>query len=129
MKLPRWFAAFASLTTMILVAACGGENDPSGPVTPQPTAGETLFTYQNTVAYLPAGVDQYRAAIVFLPGLRDPATGNDLDSRPLVRGTSELQCSIWCLASERAQVRSRAAQLAGGKVALIGTTTLVDNTT
>src|SRR5688572_17544324 len=60
---------------------------------------QTLFTYQNAVAYLPRGIAEYRAAIVFLPGLRDPATGNPLDSRALVRGTSELQCSIWCLAS------------------------------
>jgi pimeloyl-ACP methyl ester carboxylesterase len=105
-----------------IVAACGGETDPVGPTTDQ-----TLFTYQNAVAYLPPGVGQYKAAIVFLPGLRDPATGNDLDSRPLVRGTSTLQCSIWCVAGERAQVRSRALQLASGNVALIGTTTLVDN--
>ena len=87
---------------------------------------QTLFVHQNMVAYLPAGVDEYKAAIVFLPGLRDPATGNDLDSRGLVRGTNELVCSIWCSANERAEVRSRALQLAGGKVALIGTTTLVD---
>ena len=90
---------------------------------------QTLFTYRNAVAYLPAGVSEYRAAIVFLPGLRDPATGNDLDSRALVRGTSELACSIWCLPHVRAEVRSRALQLAGGSVALIGTTTLIDNTT
>lgn len=88
---------------------------------------QTLFTYQNLVAYLPPGAAGYRAAIVFLPGLRDPATGNPLDSRALVRGTSELQCSIWCLAAERTEVRKRAAELAGGSVALIGTTTLEDN--
>jgi hypothetical protein len=88
---------------------------------------QTLFTYQNLVAHLPTGIAEYRAAIVFLPGLRDPATGNPLDSRALVRGTSELQCSIWCLAAERTEVRRRARELAGGNVALIGTTTLEDN--
>jgi len=88
---------------------------------------QTLFTYQNLVAYLPTGIAEYKAAIVFLPGLRDPATGNDLDSRALVRGTSELACSIWCLPDERTEVRRRALELAGGNVALIGTTTLIDN--
>jgi hypothetical protein len=88
---------------------------------------QTLFTYQDAVAYLPPGIAEYRAAIVFLPGLRDPATGNPLDSRALVRGTSELQCSIWCLASERTEVRRRTLELAGGNVALIGTTTLGDD--
>jgi hypothetical protein len=88
---------------------------------------QTLFTYQDAVAYLPPGVAEYRAAIVFLPGLRDPATGNPLDSRGLVRGTSEGACSIWCLPSERAEVRKRALELAGGNVALIGTTTLLDD--
>jgi pimeloyl-ACP methyl ester carboxylesterase len=87
---------------------------------------QTLFTHQNVVAHLPPGVAEYKAAIVFLPGLRDPVTNLPLDSRPLVRGTSELQCSIWCLAGERAEVRSRSLALAGGDVALIGTTTLVD---
>jgi hypothetical protein len=87
---------------------------------------QTLFTHQNVVAYLPSGIAEYRAAIVFLPGLRDPATGNPLDSRPLVRGTPELACSIWCGSADRAEVRRRALQLVGGNVALIGTTTLVD---
>ena len=86
---------------------------------------QTLFTHQNTVAYLPPGRPEYRAAIVFLPGLRDPATGNPLDSRGLVRGTSDGTCSIWC-PNERAEVRKRALELAGGNVALIGTTTLLD---
>ena len=88
---------------------------------------QTLFTHQDVVAYLPPGIAEYRAAIVFLPGLRDPATGNPLDSRGLVRGTSDGACSIWCLPDERAEVRSRALELAGGNVALIGTTTLIDN--
>ena len=88
---------------------------------------QTLFTYRNLVAYLPTGIAEYKAAIVFLPGLRDPATGNPLDSRALVRGTSELPCSIWCLASERTEVRRRALELAGGNVALVGTTTLGDD--
>ncbi|HST59340.1 MAG TPA: carboxypeptidase-like regulatory domain-containing protein, partial [Longimicrobium sp.] len=88
---------------------------------------QTLFTHQNLVAYLPTGVAEYKAAIVFLPGLRDPVTGNSLDSRALVRGTSELQCSIWCLAGERTHVRTRALELAGGNVALVGATTLVDD--
>lgn len=87
----------------------------------------TLFTYQNAVAYLPPEAAEYRAAIVFLPGLRDPATGNPLDSRGLVRGTSDGPCSIWCLAAEKAEVRRRALELAGGNVALIGTTTLLDD--
>jgi pimeloyl-ACP methyl ester carboxylesterase len=96
-------------------------------VTQPPPSTGPLFTYQNVVAYLPADVPVYKAAIVFLPGLRDPATGLDLDSRPLVRGTTDLQCSIWCVPSQRTEVRNRAAQLAGGSVALIGTTTLTDN--
>ena len=99
-----------------------GAGTGSGPVTVE---GGQLFTSGNAVAYLPTGIAAYRAAIVFLPGLRDPATGNPLDSRGLVRGTSDGVCSIWC--GERAQVRSRALQLAGGNVALIGTTTLEDN--
>jgi len=112
-----------TLAASVALAACAG----SSPGAPSQTVPETLFTYQNAVAYLPPGVARYQAAIVFLPGLRDPATGNDLDSRPLVRGTSELACSIWCSASERAQVRTAALQLAGGNVALIGVSTLVDN--
>jgi pimeloyl-ACP methyl ester carboxylesterase len=86
----------------------------------------TLFTHQNAVAHLPPGVAGYEAAIVFLPGLRDPATGNPLDSRGLVRGTSDGACSIWCTPSEKAEVRRRSLALAGGNVALVGTTTLVD---
>ena len=86
---------------------------------------QTLFTYQSVVAYLPLGKPEYKAAIVFLPGLRDPATGNPLDSRGLVRGTPDGTCSIWC-PNERAEVRKRALELAGGNVALIGTTTLLD---
>jgi hypothetical protein len=88
---------------------------------------QTLFTHQNAVAYLPAGVAQYRAAIVFLPGLRDPATGLPLDSRGLVSGTATGTCSIWCLASERSEVRQRALELVGGDVALIGTTTVLND--
>jgi len=87
---------------------------------------QTLFTHQNVVAYLPLGRPEYKAAIVFLPGLRDPATGNPLDSRGLVRGTPDGACSIWC-PNERAEVRKRALELAGGNVALIGTTTLLDD--
>ncbi len=115
--------AFVS-ATWLLVAACG-KSDPSGPAgtaTPQ-----TLFTYQNAVAYLPPGIAEYKAAIVFLPGLRDPVTGNPLDSRGLVRGTSDGACSIWCLTNERAEVRERALELSGGNVALVGTTTLLDH--
>jgi pimeloyl-ACP methyl ester carboxylesterase len=119
-------------------AACGGTPDmssalpttPTAPtaVTPVPTqvAGGQLLTYQNAVAFLPAATSEFKAAIVFLPGLRDPATGNDLDSRGLVSGASSGTCSIWCSSSERAQVRSRALQLVGGNVVLIGTTTLID---
>ena len=75
---------------------------------------------------MPSQQQSRTSAIVFLPGLRDPATGNDLDSRALVAGSATGGCSIWCSPAERAQVRSRALELAGGKVALIGTTTLVD---
>ena len=122
----------------LFVVACGGDESSGGPTGPVGPAGPTgqnppvqadggqVFTYGNAVAFLPTGVAQYKAAIVFLPGLRDPATGNDLDSRDLVRGTSGGACSIWCSPAERAQVRSRALALAGGDVALIGTTTLVD---
>ena len=87
---------------------------------------QTLFTHQNVVAHLPLGIAEYKAAIVFLPGLRDPATGNPLDSRGLVRGTSDGACSIWCPPNERAEVRTRALALAGANVALVGTTTLLD---
>lgn len=86
---------------------------------------QTLFTYQNLVAYLPAGVAEYRAAIVFLPGLGNPP--GSLDSRGLVRGTPDGPCSIWCLPADRAVVKQRALALAGGNVALIGTMTLLDD--
>jgi hypothetical protein len=115
----------------VFLAACGGSG--SNPLPTEPTVppvqvdGGQLFTYGNAVAYLPTGVAEYKAAIVFLPGLRDPATGADLDSRALVHGTSGGACSIWCSPAERAEVRSRALELAGGDVALIGTTTLADN--
>jgi hypothetical protein len=121
--------AIASLA--LFIVACGGNGShvlPTEPTVPSvPVDGGRLFTYGNAVAYLPTGVAAYEAAIVFLPGLRDPATGNDLDSRALVRGTSDGACSIWCTPAERAEVRSRALQLVGGNVALIGTTTLVDS--
>src|SRR5687768_11706038 len=120
----------------VFSVACGGSSGKSSGLSTAPTAvalppaqvdGGQLLTYQNAVAYLPAGLAEYKAAIVFLPGLRDPATGNDLDSRALVRGTAAGGCSIWCSPAERAEVRSRALRLAGGNVALVGTTTLVDN--
>lgn len=127
MRIPASLSPIApALSAALLMAACG-QNDPGGPApVPNPSA-ETLFTYGNAVAFLPAGVSEYRAIIVFLPGLRDPATGNPLDSRDLVRGTSSGGCSIWCAAAERAVVRERALELGGGNVALVGTTTLVDN--
>src|SRR5688572_27190055 len=128
-----------ALLVLFTVACGGGESSgvptqPTQPTVPtQPTSPSTqvdggqLFTYGNAVAYLPTGFAQYKAAIVFLPGLRDPATGLPLDSRGIVTGTSSAGCSIWCSPAEKAQVRSRAVQLAGGSVALIGTTTLEDN--
>lgn len=88
---------------------------------------QTIFAHQNVRAYLPLGVAEYEVAIVFLPGLRDPATGNPLDSRGLVSGTAVGGCSIWCSPAEIAEIRKRSLELAGGKVALVGTTTLVDN--
>src|SRR5688572_11076941 len=103
-----------------------GPTAPTGPVAPVQVDGGQLFTYGNAVALLPPGIGQYKVAIVFLPGLRDPATGLDLDSRGLVSGASSGGCSIWCSPGERAQVRTRALQLAGASVALIGTTTLID---
>ena len=130
-------------TTIALLAlasvACGGSSGGSSGLPTAPTAsaavtvspaqidGGQVFTYQKAVAYLPAGIASYKAAIVFLPGLRDPATGNDLDSRALVSGSSSGGCSIWCSPAEKAEVRSRALKLAGGNVALVGTTTLVDS--
>jgi pimeloyl-ACP methyl ester carboxylesterase len=87
---------------------------------------QTLFTYQSAVAYLPPGRAEYRAAIVFLPGLRDPATGNPLDSRRLVSGAPGAGCSIWCSPSELEAVKRRSLELAGGDVVLVGTTTLLD---
>jgi hypothetical protein len=127
-----------ALLALFVVACGGGESSggPTGPTAPTPTGpaappaevdGGQLLTYGNAVAFLPAGIAEYKAAIVFLPGLRDPATGLDLDSRGLVSGTSSGACSIWCSPAERAQVRSRALALAGGNVALVGTTTLVDS--
>jgi hypothetical protein len=127
------------LLSLLCVACGGGDSSPVPtaptaptatavpPFTPTQVAGGQLFTYQNAVAFLPTGIAQYKAAIVFLPGLRDPATGLDLDSRALVNGTSSGACSIWCSQAERAEVRTRALKLAGGNVALIGTTTLVDS--
>lgn len=89
-------------------------------------AHQTIFTHQNVVAALPPGIAAYQAAIVFLPGLKDPATGNPLDSRGIVNGASGGTCPIWCSQSVLAEVRKRSAELAGGNVALVGTTTLVD---
>ena len=81
-------------------------------------ADTMLYCRHKLYPFLPTGIAQYKAAIVFLPGLRDPATGNPLDSRGLVSGTSSGACSIWC-AGEKAVVRSRALGLAGGNVALL----------
>ena len=88
-------------------------------------AHQTIFTHQSVVALLPPGVAEYRAAIVFLPGLRNPATNNPLDSRGLVNGAAGETCPIWC-GPAIAEVRKRSLELAGGKVALIGTTTLIE---
>ena len=70
---------------VVSIVACGGSASSAQPIVPAVTSGEVdggrevdggqLFTYGNAVAYLPAGVAEYEAAIVFLPGLRDPATG------------------------------------------------------
>jgi pimeloyl-ACP methyl ester carboxylesterase len=87
---------------------------------------QTVFAHQNVLAYLPPGKAEYRAAIVFLPGLRDPATGNPLDSRRLVSGAPGTGCSIWCAPPELEAVKRRSLELAGGDVALVGTTTLLD---
>jgi pimeloyl-ACP methyl ester carboxylesterase len=87
---------------------------------------QTLLTHQNVRAYLPPGKAEYRAAIVFLPGLRDSDTGNPLDSRGIVGGPSGPTCPTWCRAADIAEVRRRALELAGGNVALVGTTTLLD---
>src|SRR5688572_20408083 len=121
----------------VFVVAGGGSASSAQPVVPAVTSAESdggrdvdggqLFTYGTAVAYLPAGVAEYEAAIVFLPGLRDPSTGQDLDSRALVSGTPISGCSIWCSQAERDEVRSRALELVDGNVALIGTTTLVEN--
>ena len=90
---------------------------------------KTIYTVQNVLAYLPLDKAEYRAAIVFLPGLRDPATGNPLDSRRLVSGAAGTGCSIWCLPTDLSEVKQRALALAGGNVALVGTTTLLDQPT
>jgi pimeloyl-ACP methyl ester carboxylesterase len=122
----------------LFLSACGGSGShvsPTAPAVPSAPAsvppvqidGGRLLTYGTAVAYLPDGVAAYEAAIVFLPGLRDPATGNDLDSRGLASGAPGGGCSIWCSPVEKAQVRGRALGLAGGNVALVGTTTLEDN--
>jgi pimeloyl-ACP methyl ester carboxylesterase len=123
---PAGFAIGAAGTASVTVAGGAQVNAPAIVLNRTQTGEDPrLFTYQNVVAYLPTGIAEYRAAIVFLPGLRDPSTGNPLDSRPLVRGTSESTCSFWC-AGERTEVRRRALELAGGNVALVGTTTLLD---
>ena len=120
----------------LFMVACGGGESSGGPTAPAPgglpappaqVEGGELFTYGSAVAFLPTGISQYKAAIVFLPGLRDPATGLPLDSRGIVTGASSGGCSIWCSPAERSAVRSRALQLAGGNVVLVGTTTLEDN--
>jgi pimeloyl-ACP methyl ester carboxylesterase len=87
---------------------------------------KTMYTYQNVVAYLRPEITEYKAAIVFLPGLRDPITLLDLDSRQLVRGDQPQVCSIWC-GGDRDVVRSGAMDLAGGNVALVGASTLIDS--
>ena len=128
MRFSTSIPALAGALITMAVAACG-ESDLAGPTTDGPDVEAsplTTLTHQNFVAHLPLGVPEYKAAIVFLPGLRDPSTGKDLDSRPLVRGVSEGTCSIWCLPQDRTEVRKRALELAGGDVALIGTTTLLD---
>ena len=116
----------ASLATSLFFTACatngvGGPADSNDTLSPS----ATIFTHQNVLAYLPAGKTEYKAAIVFLPGLRDPSTGNPLDSRRLVSGASGAGCSVWC-GSDMNEVRRHASELAGGNVALIGTTTLLD---
>jgi pimeloyl-ACP methyl ester carboxylesterase len=85
---------------------------------------QTIFNHQNVRAYLPPGVDEYRAAIVFLPGLGNPPP---LDSRGIVGGPWGGAKSIWRNPAVVAEVRRRSLQLAGGNVALVGTTTLVDH--
>lgn len=124
MQLPSSIAA--SLAASILLAGCA-TSGPGGPSVADDVTlpNQSVFTHQNVLAYLPAGKSEYKAAIVFLPGLRDPATGNPLDSRRLVSGASGAGCSIWC-PSEMPEVRRRATELAGGNVVLVGTTTLLD---
>ena len=112
-------ARFDSRTQNVSLIA--GANALDVVLTPQ-----TIYTHQNVRAYLPPAIPEYKVAIVFLPGLRDPATGNPLDSRGLVGGTSAGPCSIWCGPAAIQEVRTRSLALAGGTVALIGTTTLVD---
>jgi pimeloyl-ACP methyl ester carboxylesterase len=85
---------------------------------------QTIFTYRNFRAYLPPGVAEYRVAIVFLPGLGNPPP---LDSRGIVGGTWGGAKSIWRNPDVVAEVRRRSLELAGGDVALVGTTTLVDH--
>ena len=120
MRVPTTITSRAMAAAAWMLVACTNPHD----IAPTP---QTLFTSGNAVAYLPPGIPRYEAAIVFLPGLRDPATGNPLDSRALVRGTSNGACSIWCTPGERAEVRQRALQLSGGNVMLVGTTTLLDD--
>jgi len=114
------------LLTSLLVAACG-QSDPAGPTETVDANVHGMFTHQSFLAYLPPAKTEYKVAIVFLPGLRDPATGNPLDSRRVVSGAPGTgPCPIWCLSSELDEVKKRALDLVGGNVALVGTTTLLD---
>lgn len=125
MYLPRSIPSLAVvLAPAILLTACGTNG--LGPTHEGGSTNGPVFTHQNVVVYLPPGKAEYRAAIVFLPGLRDPATGNPLDSRRLVSGAAGSGCSIWCTSAELTEVKRRALELAGGNVALVGTTTLLD---
>ena len=79
-----------ALLALFSVACGGGDSSPAPtaptaptgptavtgpPSTPAQVDGGQLFTYGNAVAFLPTGIAEYKVAIVFLPGLRDPATG------------------------------------------------------
>ncbi len=73
---PRAMTPRAMALACVLAAACG-KSEPGSPTAPETNgvdlSQQTIFTHKDVLAYLPLGKAEYRVAVVFLPGLRDPA--------------------------------------------------------